>query len=673
MDGGGALETVGASPEAGGPAPRGQERAGPRPRRAGRHGSRGRRAPLPPRAATFSGVSLFLRILGFLKPHVPLLVAAVVTTFVFAVLDAAVYVLLIPFVEALFVSGGGAPGPSTADPSAMERVLDATVYRWVDLQGDPLVAVQRIIVLILVLFLVKNLFHFARTYLVARAEQGVNRDLRRRTYNHLVELDLAFFGRVRMGQIVSRLTTEVEQLRTLVTAEMSKMLSAVFEFAVALAAMLMISWKLTVAAFVVIPGAMLVWGPLVKVLRRRDRRVLHLGAEVNAHIQETLAGVRLVKASSAEEREKARFHRLTGEHFRHFLRAELARAVAAPATEMLAAVGTVVLLWYGAQLVVAGELTGAQFVGFLGLSLKLYAPVKNVAKFPATAQPGLVAAERVFEFLDAPIEIRDAEAARDWPGLEDAIEFHDVSFAYRPGDPVVHGVSFRAPAGTVTALVGPSGAGKTTLVDLLGRFFEVAEGRITVDGVDLRDIRIGELRRRLGIVSQETVLFHDTVRANIAYGRPDATDEEIVRAARAAHAHGFVSELADGYDTVVGERGAELSGGQRQRIAIARAILRDPPVLVLDEATSALDTESERLVQAAMDSLLEGRTVFVIAHRLSTVQRADQILVLDEGRVVERGDHASLLAAEGTYHRLYELQFEDAPARAARPPAPSGT
>ena len=361
-------------------------------------------------------MKLYLRILSFLKPHTALLGAAVAATFVFALLDAAVYVLLIPFVQALFV-GGGPVGTPSADPSAMDRLLDATVYRWVDLSGDPLVAITRIIILILILFAAKNVFFFARAYLVARAEQSVNRDLRNRVYDHLVELDLAFFGRVRMGQIVSRLTTEVETLRTLVTSEMSKMLSAVFEFGTALVAMLAISWKLTLAAFLVIPGAMIIWGPLVRVLRRRDRRVLHLGGEVNAHIQETLAGIRLVKASSAEERERRRFHGLTGEYFRTFLRAELARSLAAPMTEMLAAAGTVVLLWYGARLVVGGELTGAYFVAFLGLSLKLYAPVKNVAKFPATAQPGLVAAERVFEFLDAPVEIRDRPGAAPFAGL----------------------------------------------------------------------------------------------------------------------------------------------------------------------------------------------------------------------------------------------------------------
>jgi subfamily B ATP-binding cassette protein MsbA len=603
-------------------------------------------------------VALYLRILGFLRPHRAVLAVGIVAAALYAVLDTAAYVLLIPFVEALFVSGGAEP---VASDNSIQRFLDSTVYQWVDLDGDPLVAIGRIIVLVIAVFLFKNVFLFTRSYLMARVEQGVNRDLRNTVYDHLVALDLAFFGRVRSGQIVSRLTTEIEQMRTLVTSETSKMLFAAFEFLVALATMLVISWKLTLAAFVVIPGAMAIWGPLVSVLRRRDRRVLHLGGEVNAHIQETLGGIRLVKSASAESRESQRFHRLTGDYFGHFLRAERARAIAAPMTEMLAATGTVILLWYGARLVVGGEVTGAHFVGFLGLSLKLYAPVKNVAKFPAVAQPGLVAAERVFEFLDAPIEVSDRADAEPLTGFASAVSFEHVSFAYSDGALAVEDVSFTVLKGSVVALVGPSGSGKSTVVDLLARFYDVDDGRVAIDGIDVRDARVRDVRALMGIVSQDTVLFHDTVRANIAYGRPEATDEQIESAARAANAHHFISAMRKGYETVVGERGVELSGGERQRIAIARALLRDPPILIFDEATSALDTESERLIQAAIERLLEGRTVFVIAHRLSTVQRADQILVMQDGRIVERGDHATLMARSGTYRRLYDLQFTDAP------------
>ncbi|MEQ1856432.1 MAG: ABC transporter ATP-binding protein [Longimicrobiales bacterium] len=614
-------------------------------------------------------MAVFLRILGFLRPHKGILVAATLATAFFALLDAAVFVLLIPFVETLFVGGGVGPvGSSTA----MARLLDATVYRWVDPAGDPLRATARIIILILLAFLLKNAFQFVRIYLLARVEQGVNRDLRNRVYDHLVGLDLAFFARVRAGQIVSRLTTEVEQLRMLVTAELSRLLSAVFEFSVALAAMLLISWKLTLAAFVVVPLAMAVWGPLVSVLRLRDRRVLHVGGEVNAHVSETVAGIRLVKTASAEDLERARFRGLTGEYFDQVMRAERARALALPMTEMLAAVGTAVLLWYGARLVVAGEVSGAQFVGFLALSLKLYSPVKNVAKFPATALPGLVAAERVFEFLDTPVEVGDAADARSIDHFEREIAFERVSFAYRDGEPALHDVSFVVPRGALVALVGPSGSGKSTLVDLLVRFFDVTEGRVAIDGVDVRQVRVADLRGLMGIVSQETVLFHDTVRANIAYGRAHATDAEVEAAARAAHAHEFVSRLPLGYGTVVGERGVELSGGQRQRIAIARALLSDPPILILDEATSSLDTESERVIQDAIEKLLVGRTVFVIAHRLSTVQRADEILVVDDGRIVERGTHASLLASGGMYRRLYDLQFEDAPVASSADPGVGG-
>lgn len=605
----------------------------------------------------------YLRILGYLKAHGLVFAAAVMATFIFAGLDAFSFLLVIPFLNVLLGDPSAPrPGSINTGDAMLDRVLNGTIGRLVDFQAPPEEAIRGIIVFLLVVFAVKNVFDFLKTYLMARVQQGVTRDLRDRVYDHLLDLDLAFFGRTKMGQILSRLTYDVEQLRVLVAKELGKVVSSVFEFLTVVVAAILISWKLTTVAFVVVPLTMGVWGPLIRKLKRRDRRVLDSAADVNTHIQETLAGIRLVKSSSTEEYERERFHGLTLQYFKRFLRSERLRALASPITEMLSAVGTVVLLWYGARLVlVSRELTGPEFIGFLILSMKLYSPVKYLAKFPALIQPGLVGAERIFEFLDAPIDIRDREGAQPFPGLEREISYRHVTFEYRPGEPVLSDISFNVAKGSVVALVGPSGGGKTTLLDLLARFYDVTDGSIAIDGTDIRDFPIRGLRSALGIVSQETILFHDTVRANIAYGSSNPSQEAIRQAAVTAHAHDFITRLPQGYETVVGERGTELSGGQRQRLAIARAILRDPPILVFDEATSALDTESERLVQEAIDRLLEGRTVFVIAHRLSTVQRADQILVVEGGRIVERGTHQDLLKRAGLYRHLYELQFADSP------------
>ena len=645
---------------------------------------------------------LYLRILSYLRPYWPVFLLAVVATSIFAALDAFSILLLIPFLRTLFAqagvedvdaaSGGGAQetGSGVGQDSEggvavaaegtggdlLGALLDATLGRVVDMGAPPAEAIKGIILFLLVVFLVKNVFDFLRNYLVAWIEQSVTRDLRDEVYDHLVDLDLVFFGRTKVGQIISRLTHDVEQLRTLVTKELARILSSVFELVAALALMFLISWKLALAACVVLPGVFAIWGPLLKRVRRGDRTILNMAGEVNSHIQETVSGIRLVKASGAEDHERKRFRGLTWGYFKAFVRTERFRSLSHPLTETVGALGTVVVLWYGAQLVLAGgELGGEEFIAFLVLSVKLYSPVKYLGKLPAIMQPGLVAAERVFEFLDAPMEIADRPGARSFSGVRDRIEFRDVSFEYRAGEPVLRGISFEARAGTVTALVGPSGAGKTTLVDLIGRFYEATGGTILIDGTDIREFSLKSLRESLGIVSQETVLFHDTVRANIAYGLEDVSDEAVRSAARAAHADEFVDRLPKGYDTVVGERGTQLSGGQRQRIAIARAILRDPPVLIFDEATSALDSEVERLVQEAMERLLTGRTVFVIAHRLSTIQRADRILVMQEGRIVQRGTHAELLDEGGLYGYLHALQFGPTSAElggAAAPPGAEG-
>ena len=600
---------------------------------------------------------LWRRILSYLGAHRGVLVLAALASALYAAVDAFSIVVLIPFLATVFGVGGDAAGDTEA-AAGIDRALDYTVGRFVDLDGEPQAVVGGIIVFILVLVVIKSAVEFARAYLSARVEQGVTRDLRNQVYGHLLELDLAFFGRVRTGQIVSRLTHDVEQLRTLVTAELIKSGSSILLFAATLYWMLMISVSLTVAAFVVVPLTMVIWGPLVRRLRRGDRAVLDMAGEVGGHIQETVSGIRMVKAASAEAHERRRFLRLTGDYFDTFLGTARLRALAGPITELFVAIGTAILLWYGARMVVVeGSLTGAEFIGFIILSTRLYSPVKYLSKLPALVQPGLVGAERIFEFLDAPAEIRDRAGAGHFAGLLEGIRYRDVRLEYREGEPVLSDLSFFAPAGSVVAIVGPSGAGKTSIVDLLGRFYEPAMGSVEIDGTDIRDLRLASLRSALGVVSQDTVLFHDTVRANIAYGTEHAPMDRVEAAARAAYAHDFIAKLPDGYDTVVGERGTTLSGGQRQRIAIARAVLRDPPILILDEATSALDSESEQMVQEAMEGLLEGRTVFVIAHRLSTIRRADLIVVLDEGRIVQQGSHAALMEEGGLYARLREMQF----------------
>jgi subfamily B ATP-binding cassette protein MsbA len=575
----------------------------------------------------------------------------------FALLDAFSFVMMIPLLNALF----GVSPLEVKGSERMQQLLENTLGQVLPGDASAQELLLRINLFILFVFLLKNIFDYLQQYFVARLEQEVTRDMRNQVYEHLLDLDLRFFGRTRVGQIMSRLTGDVDQLRTLLTRNIGKFMTSALEVVVTFVGLLVLSFELTIVALLVLPPMFGIWGRIRKRLLRADRGVLNLAGEVSSHLQETVSGVRLVKAAAAEDFERGRFRELTRRYYKSFVRAERLRLTVSPLTEMMSALGTVLLLWYGSRMVlVEQEIDATAFIAFLGLSLKLYRPAKWLSRLPSLVQPGLVGAERIFEFLDAPIEIHDHVGAREFQSVTGSVRFEGVGFAYDPDEPVLEGIDFEVRAGEVVALVGPSGAGKSTLVDLVGRFYDPTEGRVTIDGVDLRDYQIHSLRSRLGIVSQETVLFHDTVRANIAYGLAGVTDEAVEQAARAANAHEFIEELPRGYDTILGERGTRLSGGQRQRIAIARAMLRNPAILIFDEATSALDSESEQLVQQATDELLAGRTVFVIAHRLSTIRHADQILVLRDGRIVERGRHEDLLQSEGVYRRLHDLQFAEA-------------
>jgi ATP-binding cassette, subfamily B, bacterial MsbA len=607
------------------------------------------------------GLSIYRRLLPFLKPHVARLIGAMVTNIAAALLDAFSVALLIPFLNTLFdrpaldIKAGWVSG-----------LLHATVGQLM-VSGDKMTSLRNVIFVVMVVVIAKNALVWFSGQLGAELQEFVTKDLRNTVYRHLARLPLAYFTRTKSGQIISRVLNDTFETRLVLTQIVTQSLQAAALIVATIAFLFDISWQLTVMALGIVPILSLVLQPLLRKLRRGNRRRGNQHGEMASVLQETVSGIRLVKSFGAEGFEQRRFTAASDTYARTTVRLTQLSYLAPPVTEVIGMLIAVTILWVGArQVLVDRSLSGADLITFLVFVLRLLQPLKQLTAVRATAQSSLASAERLFDILDTPSEQERDRGAVRVTAFARELEFRNVGFMYEGsgshrGPTVLQDVSFCARRGDVVALVGPSGAGKTTLVDLIPRFYEPTSGSITIDGVDTREVTLESLRSLIGIVSQDTVLFHDTVRNNLAYGSAqEHSDAQIEAAARAANAHAFISALPDGYNTMLGERGTRLSGGQRQRIAIARALLLDPPILILDEATSALDTESERLVQAAIDRLLEGRTVFVIAHRLSTVQNATQILVLDRGRIVERGTHDELRAQRGVYSRLYDMQFRNA-------------
>ncbi len=603
---------------------------------------------------------MYRRLLGILRPHSWRMAATICCNLAVAALDVFSLTLLIPFLRLLF---GGTPGAveSTARSATggVQAMLDTLLGRFLD-PTDKMGSLQNVVLVILAVITLKNMLAWISGQLGASLQELVTRDLRDTVYRHLVQLPLSYFQRTKVGQVVTRILTDTQQTKALITELVTRSLQSGATIIVSITYLVALSWKLTLVSLVLAPLLIGALQPILKKLRKRHRRLSNEYGEMTSIVQEAVSGIRLVKATGAEPHETVRFTDASGRYAKAMTRVAALGALSQPLTEVAGTGIAVLVLWIGArQVLVDGTMQGEDLITFLLIVLRMLQPLKQLSQVPATAQSSLASAERLFEVLDETTEARADTGTRDVSALRDGVRFDAVGFAY--GDEVVlSDVSFDAPKGAVVALVGASGAGKSTLVDLVPRFNAPTSGRILLDGIDLQDIRLRSLRKLTGIVSQDTVLFNDTVRANIAFGVPTAyTQAQVEAAARAANAHDFILQLPQGYDTVLGERGTRLSGGQRQRVAIARALLSDPPILILDEATSALDTESERLVQEAIDRLLAGRTVFVIAHRLSTVEHASQILVLDRGRIIERGTHDALIAQRGAYHRLYTLQFRE--------------
>jgi len=574
-----------------------------------------------------NGTNIYFRILRFVRPYWPRLLVAMLCMFVVSAITAAFALLT-------------------------KNVLDDI---FIDKDKFMLIVIP---LAVMGLGVIKGFFTFGEGYLMNYVGQRVVANIRQRLYSHLQTLSLSFFDRTPTGVLMARITNDVNSVQGAVSNAVTGMIKDVFTAIGLIGVVFYRDWFLALVAIVVFPLAAYPFVQFSRKLRKISKRTLETMAYISTFLQETIFGHRIVKAFNMEEYENRRFSDANERYFKYLMKRVKIRALSNPVMEWLAYIGIGAFIWVGGSRVISGAMTVGDFFSFMTAMALLYDPMRGISKVNLIIQEGIVAARRVFEILDLKPEVTDAPDARTLPPFSREIKYQDISFRYAD-EMVLKDISFSVKRGEKVALVGSSGAGKTTLVNLLPRFYDVTEGSILIDGTDIRHVTLQALRDQIGVVSQQTLLFNDTVRNNIAYGRPDIPEKEVIKAGQMADAHNFILKLPEGYDTIIGEQGVILSGGQRQRISIARALLKNAPILILDEATSSLDTESEREVQAALDRLMEKRTVLVIAHRLSTVRNVDRILVLSEGKIIEEGVHRELMAISGEYKKLYELQFRD--------------
>jgi subfamily B ATP-binding cassette protein MsbA len=614
-------------------------------------------------------MKLYFRLLSFLKPHRKYLISAMLFMILFAGMSGFSITMIVPLTKIIFSEQEAITQDASPDKeisSEGEKSLVVLLPRILKEKFNQLIVgktrsetLGRFCILVFLIFLVKNLFWYSQSFLIVRVEQGVIMDLRNKLYSHFHLLPLEYFHGQKTGVLISRITNDITLVRGAVANGFAQVLRQGFLALVYLFLVFWASWKLALIAFLLFPPATLIIGKFGQKVRRSSALTQEKMGNMTSVLQETISGIRVVKAFVMERFEIKKFTDATKDYFKTMVKLTRIGSLGPPLTEILGVFAAVLLLWFAGRDIVAGNLDPSRFFLFLFAMLSLMQPVRTLSHLNIDIQQGLASAKRIFEVLDTEPKTKNHPQAIRMNSLRDKITFQNISFSYDSSDKeVLSNINFEVKAGEVVALVGPSGAGKSTLMDLLPRFYDPTCGEIRIDGIDLKRIDLRSLRNLMGIVTQETILFNDTVWNNIAYGHDQASKEEVESSARAANAHQFIMDMSQEYQTIIGDRGVKISGGERQRLAIARALFKNPPVLIFDEATSSLDTESEALVQEAIDRLMKGRTVFVIAHRLSTIQNADKIVVLDDGKIIQMGNHNTLIQKEGLYKRLYEMQFK---------------
>jgi subfamily B ATP-binding cassette protein MsbA len=605
-------------------------------------------------------VKNYFRLLRYIGPYKSRAITSVTFNILTVVFSLFSLTMIVPFLNVLFSQDRN----YTLQPwtFSVKTLLNNFNYYLGDfvVRHGQLEALSLISLLVVILFLLKNFTRYMAMYYLVPIRNGVVRDIRRDVYSKILSLPIGYFTDERKGDIMARVTNDVQEVEWGIMNSLEAAFREPLNILIFLITMFTMSSELTLFVLVLLPIAGLIIGRIGKSLKKKSGLAQIKVGELLSNLDESLGGLRIIHAFTAEEKSKKRFGDINQQLFRLLNKIGRRRDLASPLSEFLGALVLTIVMYFGGRLVLGpgSSLEPSEFIAFIAIFSQLIPPAKSLTTAWYNIQKGLASSERIYHILDAPVAVKDTEHPKDIATFTNVVSYRNVSFSYRKGeqDNVLKNISLDIPFGKTIALVGQSGSGKTTLADMLPRYYDPAEGQILLDGHDLRELRIHDLRKLIGVVTQESILFNDTVFNNIAFGVDNATEEAVINAAKVANAHDFISAMPDGYHSNIGDRGGKLSGGQRQRLSIARAVLKNPPILILDEATSALDTESERLVQDALTHLMQNRTTLVIAHRLSTIVHANEIIVMNKGEIVERGTHVALLELGGYYKRLYELQ-----------------